>query len=87
MPRKYPPLKRREVIEILKSLGFKFLRQESTHAHYDGLVRGNRHLVTVDTGYSEFDGDRVKTMIAQSGVTREEFYGATGATARKIGKR
>ncbi len=42
-----------------------------------------RQLVTVDN-YSEFDETLIKIMISQSGFTREQFYGATKKTGRKI---
>jgi hypothetical protein len=34
--------------------------------------------------YGEFDDRLIKIMISQSGFTREEFYGATKSTAKKI---
>lgn len=65
--RKYPPLTQSEVVAILKSLGFTLAREESSHAHYLGLASGDfpRSIVTVDTGYREFDESRIKTMIRQ----------------------
>jgi predicted RNA binding protein YcfA (HicA-like mRNA interferase family) len=83
--RKYPPLTHAEVIAILSNLGFTKAREEGSHAHFEALASGHypRSLVTVDTGYREFDESRIKTMIRQSNRTRELFYGATKGTARK----
>jgi len=44
-------------------------------------------LVTLDTQYDQFDVGRIKDMIAQSGLTREEFYGSTTQTAKKVNLR
>jgi predicted RNA binding protein YcfA (HicA-like mRNA interferase family) len=83
--RKYPPLKHREVIEILGELGFKLARQESTHVQYERPADGTRlrAIVTVDN-YDDFEKKIIKILISQSGFTREEFYGATKKTAKKL---
>lgn len=83
--RKYPPLKNREVIGILTALGFTPVRQESSHAQYERVADANhpRALVTVDN-YPDFEERMIKSLISQSGFSREDFYGATKATAKKI---
>jgi predicted RNA binding protein YcfA (HicA-like mRNA interferase family) len=84
--RRYPPLKPSEVMAILAALGFTLKRTKGSHHHYERTA-GNppqRRLVTVDTAVSDFSDDLIKSMIRQSGVSREEFYRATPATARKI---
>jgi len=83
-PRKYPPLTFREVARILEKSGFVLKRVEGSHHHYEGYVKGSRRVVTLVKNISEFDPFLLKSMIAQSGLTREEFYGATKRTARKI---
>ena len=88
--RKYPPLTPREVVSILLALGFGLKRQDGSHAQYErpaGTANKERRLVTVDMSVSEFWEDLVKSMIRQSGFSREEFYGATKATAKKINSR
>jgi len=87
--RKYPPLTQSEVIAILGSLGFSKVREESSHAHFEATASRSypRSIVTVDTGYREFDETRIKTMIRRSNRTREVFYGATKGTARKASVR
>jgi predicted RNA binding protein YcfA (HicA-like mRNA interferase family) len=86
MPRGYPPLTPREVIAILRARGFQLDRTEGDHEQYEGIWQGLRRLVTVDRGVREFSVDRIKTMISQSGMSREEFYCSTPRTARKIGR-
>ncbi len=84
MPRKYPPLTPREVIAILQARGFDYDHSRGSHEYYSGVLKGKRRFVTVDKSYKEFDIDRIKDMIDQSGMTREEFYGSTRRTAKKI---
>ena len=76
--RSYPPLKLREVLAILRSLGFSLKRQDSSHAQYerpaDSIRR--RSVVTVDMGIREFGERLIRSMIRQSNHTKEEFYGA-----------
>ena len=76
------------MIAIVQALGFRFKRQDGSHAHYEKLAdaTGLRRLVTVDVSMREFREDIVKSMIRQCGVKREDFYCATKRTARKIGK-
>ncbi len=87
--RRYPPLKPAEVVAVLARLGFQFKRQVGSHAHYerDADEQRERAIVTVDMSVPEFWEDIIKSMIRQSGFSREEFYGATKGTAKKIGRR
>ena len=84
--RRYPPLTPSEVVAVLKSLGFAFKRQDGSHAHYERAADKERRraLVTVDASVDEFWEELMKSMIRQSGFSREEFYGATKGTAKKI---
>lgn len=84
MPKKYPPLTPREVIQILKALEFDHKRTTGDHEHYEKRHSGKRHLVTVDTGANQFDAHYLKSIISQSGYSRNQFYGATPRTAKKI---
>ncbi len=81
MPKKYPPLTPNEVIDILKSLGFRLDRIHGSHHQY---TNDSGNLVTVDTKEKDFGPTLIKSMISQSGYTREVFYGATKKTAKKI---
>jgi predicted RNA binding protein YcfA (HicA-like mRNA interferase family) len=90
--RRYPPLTPSEVVAIVTALGFTFDRQVGSHRHYQRAADPDiatkpkpRSVVTVDTSVQSFDEFLIKSMIRQSNHTREEFYGATDRTARKIG--
>ena len=87
MPRQYPPLTPEEVIRILRARGFVWQRIRSSHEFYRGVVRERVRNVTVDRHYPEFDPKRIRDMLDQSGLTREEFYGSTKESAHKIGLR
>jgi len=84
MPKRYPPLSPAEVIKVLEARGFVFVRTAGSHRRYQGHVRGQTRSVTVDTHYQQLDVKLLKRVIAQSGLTREEFYGSTRDTAHKI---
>jgi predicted RNA binding protein YcfA (HicA-like mRNA interferase family) len=85
MPRKYPPLTAREVVAILEALGFGYSHSEGGHDFYKGSHSGRNWKVTVDEKESPFDDFLLKSMMKQAGVSREQFYAATDATAKKIG--
>jgi len=84
MPKKHPPLTPAEVVAILLARGFVLHRTRGSHAHYRGIIKGVKCLVTVDMRYKEFDVERIKDMMQQANLTREEFYGSTKRTAKKI---
>ncbi|HID87585.1 MAG TPA: addiction module toxin, HicA family [Anaerolineae bacterium] len=84
MPKKYPPLTPDEVVAILLARGFVLHRTRGSHAHYRGIIKGVKCLVTVDMHYKEFDVGRIKDMMQQANLSREEFYGSTKKTAKKI---
>jgi predicted RNA binding protein YcfA (HicA-like mRNA interferase family) len=83
--RSYPPLKHREVVAIVIALGFALDREGSTHAQYERVASSirPRTLCTVDN-YDDFEQKMIKRIISQIGCSREEFYGATPQTAKKI---
>ena len=87
MPKKFPPLTRSEIIEILRARGFMFIRRKSTHLHYEGTTHKKKRLATVDDGIDEYSDDLLKSIIGQSGLSREEFYCSTKSTAKKINKK
>jgi predicted RNA binding protein YcfA (HicA-like mRNA interferase family) len=65
-------------------MGFERKATRGSHAQYENEKRCK---VTVDLAVSEFTDFLLKSMISQSGLTREEFYGATRSTAKKINLR
>lgn len=84
--RRYPPLKRREVVDIVTALGFTLARHKGTsHEQYERAASEGhpRAIVTIDD-YDDFDETIIKRLISQSTFTREQFYGATPRTAKKI---
>ena len=85
MPRKYPPLNATEFVANLGALGFRYSHSEGGHDFYKGSHSGKNWKVTVDEKESPFDEFLLKSMMKQAGVSREQFYAATGATAKKIG--
>jgi len=87
MPKKYPPLTPDEVIRILRARGFDHDHSRGSHEYYKGIIRGIPRMVTVDVHYKEFDVRMIRFLLSQSGLTREEFYGSTKRTAKKINLR
>ncbi len=89
--RRYPPLTPSECIAIVTALGFTLKRQEGSHCHYERPAdppgsnpQKPRSVVTIDVSISSFDDYPIKMMIRQSNHSREEFYGATPKTKKKI---
>lgn len=82
--RRYPPIKQSEMVAIFLGLGFRPIRV-GKHPCYerDADAIHARKVVPIDD-YDEFEENLIKSLIAQSGFSREEFYGASKATARKI---
>ncbi|MBI4768848.1 MAG: type II toxin-antitoxin system HicA family toxin [Chloroflexi bacterium] len=87
MPRRYPALTPREVIAILTARGVQIVRTVGSHQRFSAMVRDQLRSVTVDLHYDSLDDKLLKRMIDQSGLSREEFYGSTRVTARKINLR
>jgi len=84
MPRGWPPLDPREVIQILEALGFLYTKTEGGHAFYVATRNNERFKVTVDAHLGQFGPDLLRSMCKHAGVNRETFYGATRKTRKKI---
>ena len=84
--RRYPPLSLSEVRSILEALRFTLKRQDGSHQQYERAAQGQRvrAIVTLDVSVSSFGEFLLRSMIRQSTFSREEFYGATEKTKRKI---
>lgn len=82
--RTYPPLDQSEMQAILKVLGFA---EDRSNRHPVWVrpadLRRSRKVVPLDD-YPQFEQKLIKRMIPQTGFTREQFYGATKGTAKKI---
>jgi len=85
LPKKYPPLTPKEVIAILGARAFDLDDTVGSHAQYIAIVKGMKRKVTVDLTEVEYDDYLLKSMISQSGLSREEFYCSTKRSAVKIG--
>ena len=74
----YPPLDRSQVESILKALGFTPKpRTGTSHAQWEGYVKGKRQIVTVDhlkSKKEKYGHKLLGKMIQQSGVSKKEFY-------------
>ncbi len=86
MPRSWPPLTVKEVCDCLKALGWVHDHDESTHQIWVNVK--THQIVPIDTKWSPVAGPMLKHIVTeQVRVPRETFYGATHATAKKIGLR
>jgi predicted RNA binding protein YcfA (HicA-like mRNA interferase family) len=77
MSKKYPPLDRGQVETILKNAGFICKRQKASHAHWEGTIKGQRRIVTVDhlkSKKEKYGPTLLRKMIEQSGLSKKEFY-------------
>lgn len=73
----FPKLNRKQVTNILKKAGFSETRTNSSHAHWEGYVKGQRRLVTVKKLHSDselYSPVLLKSMIRQSGLGKKAFY-------------
>ncbi len=85
--KKYPSLTVREIQAILEARGFTLLHTSSSHEQWGhDNIDDKKRLVTVDT-HGDFGIDLIRSMIRQSGLTREQFYCSTKKTAKKINKK
>ncbi len=71
-----PQLDCKAVKSLLKMLGFSKVRQDGSHEHYQMVARQRMRTVTVDCPKAPFSHDLVKSMAAQAGLTKPEFYAA-----------
>jgi len=82
--RKYPPLKPREIINILIARGFSLLRTRGDHQYFGRTVKGKKKMTHVDMGAGEYGSRLIKQVIKQSGMDRKQFYASTKTCAKKI---
>lgn len=69
---RYRPLTYREVIAVLKKLGFKLRNQEGSHEQW--VADDPFRKVTVDKPKAPFHGDIMASMCRQAGLTKRQFY-------------
>lgn len=68
-------MKYRDFVRILEDHGFRCERTRGSHRQYEGVIEGQRRLVTVD--YSQAGEDimqmNLSSMIRQSGLSKSLF--------------
>lgn len=78
MGKRYPPLDREQVETVLKTLKFNPKKRKGTsHTQWEGYIKGQRRIVTVDhlKSRKEKYGPKLRgKMIDQSGLSKKEFY-------------
>lgn len=78
MGRVFPPLDRIQVEAVLHRAGFALKSHKPTsHAKWEGYVRNRRRVVTVDylsSRKEKYSPYLLRSMIEQSGLTKDEFY-------------
>ncbi|MBT9141479.1 MAG: hypothetical protein DDT30_02071 [Dehalococcoidia bacterium] len=75
---KYPKLSSKDIEKILMNHGFKFVSQKGSHRQFKGVVKGQKRRVTVLADRNSFHPKTLKSMIRQSGLIEEEFFGRGG---------
>ena len=75
MPERHPSLSSVDIEKILRRQGFKLSRQKGSHQQFVGFIKGKKHRVTLIAGRRDFPQGTVKSIIHQSGLSEEEFYG------------
>lgn len=84
---KYPPLTLSDIKKILAASGFNHKRTTGSHHQYERAASEGRKrcVVTLDEAVREFSGTLLKSVIAQSGMPRDQFYGSLRRAAAKAG--
>ncbi len=72
--KKWRPLKVRDIRKVLKAHNFTKKSQEGSHEQWEGYVNGLRRMVTVPDYQEIGDKDLIKSIIDQSGLSRDLFY-------------
>jgi predicted RNA binding protein YcfA (HicA-like mRNA interferase family) len=86
VPRSWPPLTAKEIGECLSALGWVHDHDESTHQIW--VHEKTRQVVPIDVKWNPVSSPMLKHIVTeQVRTSREKFYGATKATAKKIGLR
>jgi len=78
---KYKPLKYREVVGVLRNLGFRQETSGSTSHQTWVLKRRNKHFAVTLSFHGtnvEFKSGTLSSIIRQSGFSKDEFYRALG---------
>lgn len=82
--RRYPPLTPSEIIQILEIRGFVLDSKRGDHRYYIKVVDEKKFRPQVDMGCPSYNSELIKLLLSETGLSREEFYGSTKSTAKKI---
>ncbi len=82
--RKYPPLTPDEIISILTARGFVFHKSSGDRRYSYHTIKGKKTIVQIDMGNPVYSDTWLKLLIDETGMTREQFYCSTKASAKKI---
>lgn len=70
-----PQLKARDLIRVLNTLGFVFVRQRGSHAFYLNKVTGRSTIVSIHGG-EDIDRSLLRAILREIGVSPKEFEDA-----------
>jgi len=73
--RRFRKLSSKDVEKILRKNGFELAYQKGSHKQFKGVVGGRKRRVTVLADRKNFHPKTLKSMIRQSGLAEEEFFG------------
>lgn len=86
MPRSWPPLTAKEIGACLRALGWVHDHDEASHQIW--VNESTHQIVPIDVKWDPVSSPMLKHVVTeQVRVSRETFYGATKATAKKVGLR
>ena len=74
MSGEYPPITCKELKAILAHLNFQPTTQSGSHQQWVLIKDGKKYKVTVDCPKSPFSQTLIKSMAAQAGKTKKDFY-------------
>ncbi|MDO9105198.1 MAG: type II toxin-antitoxin system HicA family toxin [Methylovulum sp.] len=69
-----PPITCKELKAILAYLGFSFETQKGSHEQWVLIKNNRKYKVTVDCPKAPFSQELIKSMAAQAGKTKKDFY-------------
>ncbi|PPD20847.1 MAG: hypothetical protein CTY18_03920 [Methylomonas sp.] len=69
-----PSITSKELKSILTYLGFVFATQKGSHEQWVLIKDNRKYKVTVDCPKAPFSQDLIKSMAAQAGVKKKDFY-------------
>lgn len=69
------PSKPKDVERIARSLGFEFTHQKGSHRHFKDPATGRRLVIPFHGGSRDVPTGTLRSILAQMGVTAEEFNG------------